>query len=623
MVRRQARSAAPAHQNGEGAPRPDQTSKWHYNIARTEQRDRSSSARKPNSSHPTAVAALQVDQQATGQAAAQVPPARDVQALPKQIQHSDIHTWPASGAHLSAATAKQVNHSRQTNKQKARREAHRLLQQYDYARMQQNLYAEQMQQHAVQQHSQLQSQQPQPVQAISVEQCRQQQHVRGSQWQPLLQRTLRGGHILQEQQQLQQCETQQQEYCAQIAPQKQQLQPSAQQATAAAGSASGPAAAACQAAAAAVPAVAGDTAAAGVSRSPACSATSAVNSTDSDHSTAVLAAAAVVASRPAAAVAAGESVDASADSNSDVVVIDDSDDDVPEAQDSPAPAAAGSSSTPPQHHQQQQHHAPPSQQHHAMTAAELAAALAAPVSAAVLDPRPCSLATAMNSTWNQLLQQVAGKQCVAKLVCGPQILEILRSDWSRLRGSQWLNDEVINFYLSLVQVRSNTIIRQQQALQAAVQHQRQQQQQEQDVDGDLIRQLANTSLQESQDSCQQQELFQLQQQQHDIQYSHGQPSNHQRHQHHHCHQQHIASSSQHQQQHHVQLSPEQHKLLSVPTSYTFSSFFYQLLANSGPRRQYDYSAVRRWTLPNKTRTQECVLLRDLLLFPINLSNTHW
>jgi hypothetical protein len=62
-------------------------------------------------------------------------------------------------------------------------------------------------------------------------------------------------------------------------------------------------------------------------------------------------------------------------------------------------------------------------------------------------------------------------------------------------------------------------------------------------------------------------------------------------------------------------------LLRVPRSYTFSSFFYAKLAPSPGG--YCYQQVQRWTRPEASGTAECVLRYVLLLFPINLSNTHW
>jgi Ulp1 family protease len=62
-------------------------------------------------------------------------------------------------------------------------------------------------------------------------------------------------------------------------------------------------------------------------------------------------------------------------------------------------------------------------------------------------------------------------------------------------------------------------------------------------------------------------------------------------------------------------------LLRVPRSYTFSSFFYAKLAPSPG--VYCYQQVQRWTRPEASGTAECVLRYELLLFPINLSNTHW
>lgn len=41
------------------------------------------------------------------------------------------------------------------------------------------------------------------------------------------------------------------------------------------------------------------------------------------------------------------------------------------------------------------------------------------------------------------------------------------------------------------------------------------------------------------------------------------------------------------------------------------------------RLQYDYGAVRRWTLPARTLTADVVTGRELLLVPINHSNVHW
>jgi hypothetical protein len=62
-------------------------------------------------------------------------------------------------------------------------------------------------------------------------------------------------------------------------------------------------------------------------------------------------------------------------------------------------------------------------------------------------------------------------------------------------------------------------------------------------------------------------------------------------------------------------------LLRVPRSYTFSSFFYARLSPTAGG--YSYEHVQRWTRPEASGTAECVLSYELLLFPINLSNTHW
>lgn len=58
-----------------------------------------------------------------------------------------------------------------------------------------------------------------------------------------------------------------------------------------------------------------------------------------------------------------------------------------------------------------------------------------------------------------------------------------------------------------------------------------------------------------------------------------------------------------------------------PSCCAFSSFFWSQL--SGSKRCFEYGNVQRWTHPRRTFTPDCVLNRELLLFPINHGNTHW
>jgi hypothetical protein len=66
------------------------------------------------------------------------------------------------------------------------------------------------------------------------------------------------------------------------------------------------------------------------------------------------------------------------------------------------------------------------------------------------------------------------------------------------------------------------------------------------------------------------------------------------------------------------------QLLRAPRTYIFSSFFYANLAPvQGRGRGFCYQNVQRWTRTQCTGTPECVLKYELLLFPINLRNSHW
>lgn len=38
---------------------------------------------------------------------------------------------------------------------------------------------------------------------------------------------------------------------------------------------------------------------------------------------------------------------------------------------------------------------------------------------------------------------------------------------------------------------------------------------------------------------------------------------------------------------------------------------------------YQYANVERWTLPKRTGTQDCVLGRECILIPINITMSHW
>ncbi|KAG2496900.1 hypothetical protein HYH03_004907 [Edaphochlamys debaryana] len=60
----------------------------------------------------------------------------------------------------------------------------------------------------------------------------------------------------------------------------------------------------------------------------------------------------------------------------------------------------------------------------------------------------------------------------------------------------------------------------------------------------------------------------------------------------------------------------------LPSSYVFNSFFWSKLSG-GKRGGFHYDEVRRWTQPRRSYTPDCVLGRELLLFPINHGNTHW
>ncbi|EFJ48956.1 hypothetical protein VOLCADRAFT_104501 [Volvox carteri f. nagariensis] len=57
--------------------------------------------------------------------------------------------------------------------------------------------------------------------------------------------------------------------------------------------------------------------------------------------------------------------------------------------------------------------------------------------------------------------------------------------------------------------------------------------------------------------------------------------------------------------------------------FAFNSFFFSTLTGRGNRKCFKYDDVRRWTLPSRTYTADCVSSRDLLLFPINHGNCHW
>ncbi|KXZ48847.1 hypothetical protein GPECTOR_25g432 [Gonium pectorale] len=60
-----------------------------------------------------------------------------------------------------------------------------------------------------------------------------------------------------------------------------------------------------------------------------------------------------------------------------------------------------------------------------------------------------------------------------------------------------------------------------------------------------------------------------------------------------------------------------------PCLYVFSSFFWSKLTGGGARGRFEYGEVQRWTLPRRSYTPDCVLGRELLLFPINHGNAHW
>ncbi|KAG2427927.1 hypothetical protein HXX76_011914 [Chlamydomonas incerta] len=58
--------------------------------------------------------------------------------------------------------------------------------------------------------------------------------------------------------------------------------------------------------------------------------------------------------------------------------------------------------------------------------------------------------------------------------------------------------------------------------------------------------------------------------------------------------------------------------------YAFNSFFFACLTGHGRSRSaLEYAAVQRWTLTRRTHSPDCVLGRELLLFPINHRNAHW
>uniref|UniRef100_A0A7S0WQN0 Ubiquitin-like protease family profile domain-containing protein n=1 Tax=Chlamydomonas leiostraca TaxID=1034604 RepID=A0A7S0WQN0_9CHLO len=66
--------------------------------------------------------------------------------------------------------------------------------------------------------------------------------------------------------------------------------------------------------------------------------------------------------------------------------------------------------------------------------------------------------------------------------------------------------------------------------------------------------------------------------------------------------------------------PGRPSLSPPPRVWCASSFLYTQLTNV---RTGGYANVRRWTLPARTNTPDCVLGRDLLLLPVNFVNSHW
>lgn len=69
-------------------------------------------------------------------------------------------------------------------------------------------------------------------------------------------------------------------------------------------------------------------------------------------------------------------------------------------------------------------------------------------------------------------------------------------------------------------------------------------------------------------------------------------------------------------------------LIDKSSLYAFNSFFWPALSGAGKPlgsdgMRYDYDAVRRWTLPARTRTTDVVTGRELLLVPLNHGNAHW
>ncbi|GLC36067.1 hypothetical protein PLESTF_000972800 [Pleodorina starrii] len=83
-----------------------------------------------------------------------------------------------------------------------------------------------------------------------------------------------------------------------------------------------------------------------------------------------------------------------------------------------------------------------------------------------------------------------------------------------------------------------------------------------------------------------------------------------------------ASLNQQQRQSQPQTHPH-HQHQQPLTVFAFNSFFFSKLTDKGSRKCFAYGEVRRWTMPCRTYTADCVLMRDLLLFPINHGNSHW
>ncbi|WIA29922.1 hypothetical protein OEZ86_000021 [Tetradesmus obliquus] len=183
-------------------------------------------------------------------------------------------------------------------------------------------------------------------------------------------------------------------------------------------------------------------------------------------------------------------------------------------------------------------------------AAAYIAALAGAVPVSVQHPQPSSLGSGQATSWAAVQARLGGlarPAVVGRRSRGSATTTLLRKDFGLLLlPTEWLNDELVNYYLLLLQLRSDAILQLQARLRAALQ------------------QLG------------------------------ARPSS---------------------------LPHQLRVLLRVPRSYAFSSFFYTQLAPGQGR--FCYQAVQRWTRPQATHTSECVLAYQLLLFPINLGNTHW